>query len=156
MILYQTNMLTEKKEELKKIFDGLEKNQETVQTIPMLLALVLNDMVYSKYGYEEEDFMKNVSEEVISTHPELAKIFKDMEIGIIKLMQYIGIIPQEVGKYMEDNALKSTQPGQVNPGSMPGLMPGMMAGSNPMEMLQMQQMQQMQQMMAAQKQQQQL
>jgi hypothetical protein len=41
--------------------DHLEKTQETIQTIPMLLALILNDMVYEKYGYEEEDFMKNVS-----------------------------------------------------------------------------------------------
>jgi hypothetical protein len=28
--------------------------------IPIILALILNDMVYEKYGYEEEDFMKNV------------------------------------------------------------------------------------------------
>jgi len=26
----------------------------------MLLALILNDWVFEKYGYEEEDFMKNV------------------------------------------------------------------------------------------------
>lgn len=28
----------------------------------MLLALILNDMVFDKYAYEEEDFMKNVGE----------------------------------------------------------------------------------------------
>lgn len=71
-------MLEEKQEEIKKILEGLEKTQETVQTIPMLLALILNDMVFEKYGYEEEDFMKNVSEEVIATNAELSKIFKDM------------------------------------------------------------------------------
>lgn len=37
----------------------------------MLLALILNDMVFDKYAYEEEDFMKNVGENVIITHPEL-------------------------------------------------------------------------------------
>ena len=35
----------------------------------MLLALILNDMVFDKYGYEEEDFMKNVGEQVITTSP---------------------------------------------------------------------------------------
>ena len=29
----------------------------------MILALCLNDMVYKKYGLEEEDFMKNVGDE---------------------------------------------------------------------------------------------
>ncbi len=28
----------------------------------MLLALSLNDMVFEKYGLEEEDFMKNVGD----------------------------------------------------------------------------------------------
>lgn len=32
----------------------------------MILALILNDLVFEKYGYEEEDFMKNVTEEVIT------------------------------------------------------------------------------------------
>lgn len=49
-------------------------------------------MVFEKYGYEEEDFMKNVSEEVIAQKPELNKIFSEMEIGIIKLMQHIGVV----------------------------------------------------------------
>ena len=26
--------------------------------VPMLLAIILNDYVFEKYGYEEEDFMK--------------------------------------------------------------------------------------------------
>lgn len=34
----------------------------------MLLALILNDMVYEKYNVEEEDFMKNVTEEVIASN----------------------------------------------------------------------------------------
>lgn len=101
VIEFQTNMIGEKTEEIKKILSELEKTQETIQTIPMLLALILNDMVFEKYGYEEEDFMKNVNEEAIATNPELVKIFKEMEISIIKLMQNLGVIPPEVGKVME-------------------------------------------------------
>ena len=121
----------------------------------MLLALILNDMVFEKYGYEEEDFMKNVTEDIISTNPELIKIFRDMEIAIIKLMQEIGVIPAEVGKMMEQSAAQrtNTQQQQQQP-MIPGMMPGM-PGNNPMDMLQMQQMQQMQQMFAQQQQQQQ-
>lgn len=145
-------MIGAQTETIKKIFEGLEKNQETVQTIPMLLALILNDMVFTKYGYEEEDFMKNVSEEVISSNPELIKIFRDMEIAIIKLMQEIGVIPPEVGKMMEQSAAQRGMAPQ-QPNMVPGMVPGMMPGNNPMDMLQMQQMQQMQQMMYAQQQQ---
>ena len=62
-----------------------------------------------------------------------------MELSIIKLMQFIGIIPEEVGKAMEQNALQQHQNPQLQ---------GLNPGSNPMEMLQMQQMQQMQQMLS--------
>lgn len=131
-------MLSEKQDEIKKILDGLEKTQDSIQTIPMLLALILNDMVFEKYAYEEEDFMKNISEEVIAKKPELGKIFSDMEIGIIKLMQHIGVVTQEVGHLLEQGAAQRAQVQQ-----MPQQVPGMMQGMNPMEMLQMQQMQQM-------------
>lgn len=94
-------MLNEKKDYIKSILDHLEKSQETIQSIPMLLALILNDMVFEKYKYEEEDFMKNVSEEVIAQNPDLSKIFQDMEIGIIKLMEHIGVVTPEVGKYLQ-------------------------------------------------------
>lgn len=56
-----------------------------MQMIPMLLALILNDMVVEKYTYEEEDFMKNVGENgtsfyylVIQTNPEIGQIFQKM------------------------------------------------------------------------------
>ncbi len=98
---------------------------------------------------------------VINTHPELGEIFRDMEMAIIKLMQKLEVIPEDVGKYMQENAanrgqIPQGQQGQIPPqmqGQMPGVMPqgmmppGMMPGSNnPMDLLQMQQMQQMQQM----------
>ena len=82
-----------------------------------------------------------------------------MELAIIHLMQKLEVIPEGVGKLMEQNAsvrgdqipIPGQQPGMLPPGMMPpGMMPppgGMMPGSNnPMDMLQMQQMQQMQQM----------
>ena len=89
-----------------------------------------------------------------------------MELSIIKLMQKLEVIPEDIGKYMEQSASNRgqlppgqgqpgmippgvQQPGMMPPGMMPpGMMPpGMMPGSNnPMELLQMQQMQQMQQM----------
>lgn len=45
-------MIGKETETIKQVLSGLEKNQETIQTIPMLLALILNDMVFEKYGYE--------------------------------------------------------------------------------------------------------
>lgn len=110
----------------------------------MLLALILNDWVFEKYGYEEEDFMKNVGEQAIQTNPDLIQLFRDMELAIIKLMQKLEIIPEDVGKYMEQTAQMRGQNPQQLPQQVPNM--GMMPGSNPMDLLQMQQMQQMQQM----------
>lgn len=118
----------------------------------MLLALILNDYVFEKYGYEEEDFMKNLSEEVIATNPDFIKIFRDMEMGIMKLMQKLDVIPPEVADLMKQQQAFMQQVGnQMPPGLMPGMgnqgmMPGMGQSTNPMDMLQMQQMQQMQAM----------
>ena len=138
-------MISKRSDDIKSILSGLEKNQENVQMIPMLLALILNDMVFEKYGYEEEDFMKNVGEQVIATNPELITIFKEMEVAIIKLMQKLEVIPEEVGKMMEQSAAQrdqmggmvppGMQQGMIPPGTMPppGMVPpGMMAGNNPM------------------------
>jgi len=44
----------------------------------MLLALTLNDIVFQKYAFEEEDFMKNVTDTIIQTNPEIEGIFRDM------------------------------------------------------------------------------
>lgn len=79
------------------------------------------------------------------SNPKLGEIFKEMEIAIIKLMQKLEIIPENVSQYMlQATQQRSNEPAGQNP------LGGMMPGSNPMEMLQMQQMaqfQQMQQMM---------
>lgn len=119
----------------------------------MVLTLILNDYVYQKYGYEEEDFMKNLGEEVLTTNPEFMKIFREMEMGIMKLMQDLDVIPPEVADIMKQQQAMMQQmgnPGLMPPGMMPGQVPPMMPGlgtsSNPMEMLQAQQMQQMQAM----------
>lgn len=137
-------MINKRSDELKEIFSNMEKTQESVQLIPMLLALILNDWVFEKYGYEEEDFMKNVGEQAIQTNPGLIQLFREMELAIIKLMQKLEIIPEDVGKYMEQTAQQRGQAPQQLPQQMPNM--GMMPGSNPMDLLQMQQMQQMQQM----------
>lgn len=103
--------------------------------------------------------MKNLGEETITTNADFAKIFRDMELGIMKLMQKLEIIPPEVAEIMKQQQQFMQQMGAqgIPPGMMPGMggnpmMPGMgnpmMPGqsSNPMELLQMQQMQQMQAM----------
>jgi len=60
-------------------------------------------------------------------------------------MQKLEIIPEDVGKYMEQTAQQRGQtPQQIPAQQFPNM--GMMPGSNPMDLLQMQQMQQMQQM----------
>lgn len=158
IIKYQVQLIDEKSDEINKILSGLEKGPETIQIVPMLLALILNDYVYEKYGYEEEDFMKNLGEEVITTSPEFVNIFKDMEMGIMKLMQKLDVIPPEVAEMMRQQQAFMQQmtaqgmppgmmPGMGAPGmAPPGMMPGLGQSSNPMDMLQMQQLQQMQAM----------
>lgn len=35
----------------------MQKTQESVRLIPIFLSLILNDWVFKKYSYEEEDLM---------------------------------------------------------------------------------------------------
>lgn len=132
------NELTSKVAFFKDLFASLERTPENFQLIPMLLALSLNDLVFEKYGLEEEDFMKNVGDNVIMTNPEIMAIFREMETAIIKLMQELGIISPEAGQYMQAQA-------QIPGGQLPQAPNGLQPGVNPMELLQMQQMQQLQQ-----------
>ncbi len=46
-------MIEEKSNDINSILSGLEKGPEAMQMVPMLLALILNDYVFEKYGYEE-------------------------------------------------------------------------------------------------------
>ena len=73
---------------------------------------------------------------MILTNPEFSELFKDLELKIIKLMETIGAIPEQVSQYMQN---QSTMPmGQMNPNAA-NPMAGMLPGSNPMDLLQLQQ-----------------
>lgn len=133
---------------------------ESAQTIPILLSLVLNDYIYESFGYEEEDFMKNMSGIEIYKNPEIAETFKTMEGSIMKLMQSLEIIPDDIskmmmapqGQEMEDmmqQMMANMDPNMLNQmmenmnNMDPNIMAQMMGGqnpppgtTNPMEMLQ--------------------
>lgn len=85
-------MIETKGSEINSILNGLQKGPETIQMVPMLLAIILNDYVYEKFGYEEEDYMKNLGESILQDQ-EFNKIFMEMQIGIMKLMQSLDVIP---------------------------------------------------------------
>lgn len=133
---FQVSKLKSEVEQFKKMFAHLEKTPENYQLIPMILALCLNDMVFKKYELEEEDFMKNVGDDVIMNNKDVMTIFRDMELAIIKLMQELNIISAEAGNYMANQA-QLPNPMAGNPNLMGG-----MPGTNPLDLLQMQQRQQ--------------
>lgn len=81
---------------------------------------------------------------MILTNPEFSELFKDLEVKIIKLMETIGAIPEQVSQYMQNQS--ALPMGQMNPNAGGNPMAGMLPGSNPMDMLQLQQYMQMQQM----------
>jgi hypothetical protein len=66
-----------------------------------------------------------------------------MELNIIKLMEQIGAIPEQLSQYMQSQTANVNAQGQGLPAPGAG---GMFPGSNPMELLQLQQYMQMQQM----------
>lgn len=88
---------------------------------------------------------------MIITNPDFTEIFKSMELEIIKLMENIGVIPQQVSQYMQNQAF--VPPVGPQTPSLPQTNPnisGVLPGSNPMDLLQLQQLQQFYQMQAAQ------
>lgn len=66
ILKYQVGLLGSKVDYFKELFAGLDKTQENFQMVPMILALALNDMVFEEYGLEEEDLMKNVTDQSTS------------------------------------------------------------------------------------------
>jgi len=91
------------------------------------------------------------------TNPEFTELFNDMELKIIKLMEQIGVIPEQISQYMQNQAKLPVGVQQPNvPNFNPAMLGGgMLPGSNPMDLLQLQQFYQMQQMQLLQQQQQQ-
>jgi hypothetical protein len=88
---------------------------------------------------------------VILTNGDFTEIFKAMEMEIIKLMENIGVIPQQVSQYMQNQAFippVGTLPPTLPQGNPP--IGGLLPGSNPMDLLQLQQLQQFYQMQGAQ------
>lgn len=84
---------------------------------------------------------------MILTNPEFSELFKDLEVKIIKLMETIGAIPEQISQYMQNQGSLPMQPNPNAPNPM-----GMLPGSNPMDLLQLQQYMQMQQMQMQQQQ----
>lgn len=75
-----------------------------------------------------------------------------MEMEIIRLMENIGVIPQQVSQYMQNQAFIPPVGNIPNsPISQPTTPTGgVLPGSNPMDLLQLQQLQQFYQMQTAQ------
>lgn len=65
ILKFQIGLLTSRTDYFKSLFGNMEKNQDNLQLVPMILALALNDMVFEKHHLEEEDIMKNVTDQSI-------------------------------------------------------------------------------------------
>jgi len=69
------------------------------------------------------------------TNQEFTELFKEMELQIIKLMEQIGVIPEQVSQYMQNQtyappiAAQNANLPQANSNMLTG---GMLPGSNPM------------------------
>jgi hypothetical protein len=53
IIRYQIGIISVKTPEIIAIFSNLDKSPQNVQLIPLILALILNDEIHEKFGYEE-------------------------------------------------------------------------------------------------------
>jgi len=67
--------------------------------------------VFKKFGYEEEDFNKSLAENVITSNPEFIQILRNMEMGIMKLMQNLDVFPPEVAQMIKQKQAFMEQTG---------------------------------------------
>ena len=100
-------MVKEKTPFFKLMLNSLDKTPENFQILPLIIALTLNDFVYDRYGLEEQDFMKSITDQgtfqiilVVMTNPEVGALFKEMEKAIILLMKDSGVINEDMAKVM--------------------------------------------------------
>lgn len=52
--------MNEKQDFLKNLIDKLPNTYESGQLVPMVLNLVMGDMIFEEYSYEEEDYISNL------------------------------------------------------------------------------------------------
>lgn len=60
IVRYQIRLLNEKQDFLKNMIDQLPNSYESGQLVPMVLNLVMGDMIFEEYSYEEEDYISNL------------------------------------------------------------------------------------------------
>ena len=68
VLRYQLALLTERQNEFTDLIDTLKVNPETAQMIPLAINVIITDLIYDKFEYEEEDqvnIMKDTSKAFI-------------------------------------------------------------------------------------------
>lgn len=61
VIEFQIKILREKSKEIREYLKNLPKTVDSVHLVPGLLNVLLADYVFHEFGYEEEDFIKNLT-----------------------------------------------------------------------------------------------
>lgn len=61
VIEFQIKVLKDKSKEVREYLKGLPKSVDSVHLVPGVLNVLLADYVFQEFGYEEEDFIKNLS-----------------------------------------------------------------------------------------------
>lgn len=54
-------MLKDKQGFFKPILSEMPKSYESAQLVPIILNLIINDLVFEEFNYEEEDYLPNLA-----------------------------------------------------------------------------------------------
>jgi len=57
VLRYQINILKQKTKDFDFLIEGLKGDVDTVQMIPLGINLILSDLIYDKFGIEEEELL---------------------------------------------------------------------------------------------------
>ncbi|KAM3141808.1 hypothetical protein pb186bvf_006130 [Paramecium bursaria] len=86
IIRYQIKLLNERQELLLDVLSKLPNTQESGQLVPMVLNLVMGDLIYEEYSYEEEDYISNLENQNLYQDPDMGDLLKQIENGVVNLL----------------------------------------------------------------------
>lgn len=86
IIKYQVKILETEPDRFRSIIQKLQGNIETIQMIPLVINTILADIIFEKFGLEEEDQMKNMMGPEMMRDPEIHELLKSTEQAMYRLL----------------------------------------------------------------------
>ncbi|KAL4483172.1 hypothetical protein ABPG74_019198 [Tetrahymena malaccensis] len=91
IIQYQLEILNNQKDAFIAIITQLQYLPDIAELIPFVLNTMIQDMIFEKFGIEEEDQVSQMSAQDVIEDPQIHGLLKQIEDSMLNMMQQLGL-----------------------------------------------------------------